>query len=193
VVDVTGRRAIGFVVAAMVTVSACGVPHDDSAAKVSSDHVPFGLLDEHSGASPVDTTGSETTIYFVKNGRLVPVVRRMDPDVRPRAVVRELVRGPTKDEVDAGLHSALPEPSAVNRISVTAGTASVDLARAFSTLPSTEQLLALAQLVFTLTGQPGIGQVRFTLRGEATEVPVANGSLVSTAVSRDDFAAVAPV
>ena len=60
-------------------------------------------------------------------------------------------------------------------------------------LSSDDQLLALAQLVFTLTARPGIGQVRFTLRGEAIQVPRADGSLVATPVSRDDYSAVAPV
>ncbi len=189
----TRCRSLALLVVAVVAMSACSVSSDDSATKVSNDHVPFGLLDKNSGASAVATTGVDTQIFFVKNGRVAPVTRRMDPEARPRAVLRELVRGLTKDEVDAGLRSALPEPNAVNRISVTAGTASVDLAGAFASLTSTEQLLALAQLVFTLTAQPGIGQVRFTLRGEATEVPLANGSLVSTPVSRDDYAAVAPV
>ncbi len=191
-VSVTGRRMLASLIVAVVALGACGVSSEDSATKVPRDHVPFGLLNQHSGASPTATTGADTLLYFVKNGRLASVVRRIDPDPRLRTVLRELLRGPTKDEVDAGLHSALPEPNAVNRISDTAGTASVDLARAFSTLPSTEQLLALAQLVFTLTARPGIGQVRFTLRGESTEVPLANGSLVSTPVSRDDYAAVAP-
>ncbi len=188
-----GRRSLVLLLLAVTTASACGVSGDDSASKVSNDQVPFGLLHKNSGASPLDTTGSETLVFFVKNGRLVSAIRGMEPNASPRAVIRELVRGPTKDEVDAGLHSALPEPSAVNRVSVTAGTASVDLARAFATLPSTEQLLALAQLVYTLTARPGIGQVRFTLRGLSTEVPLANGSLVSTSVSRDDYAAVAPI
>jgi spore germination protein GerM len=55
-----------------------------------------------------------------------------------------------------------------------------------------EQLLALGQLVFTLTDQPGIGGVEFSLEGEPVDVPLADGTTQDGPVSRDDLPEVAP-
>ncbi len=41
----------------------------------------------------------------------------------------------------------------------------------------------------TATARPGVGQVRFTLDGQPVEVPHADGSVGTDAVSRDDYAA----
>ena len=192
-VGMSRRRRAALLVVVVVGVSACGVSTDDRASRVPNHDVPFGLLEQNSGARPSNPGGAETSIFLVKNDRLAPTVRRIDPSARPQTVLRALERGPTKEEVAAGLRSALPETHAVDVASLAAGTVTVELDPAFTTLPSGDQLLALAQLVFTLTARPGIGQVRFTLEGQAIEVPRADGSLVATPVSRDDYAAVAPV
>jgi spore germination protein GerM len=72
------------------------------------------------------------------------------------------------------------------------GTAIVDLSRPFTALSGSDQLLALAQIVFTLTSRPGIGQVQFTLGGAAIDIPRANGSLTPSPVSRDDYGPLSP-
>ena len=64
----------------------------------------------------------------------------------------------------------------------------MDLLPEVSALPADEQLLAVAQIVCTLTGRPGVGQVSFTLQGARLAVPKGDGSLVSSPVARDDYA-----
>ena len=120
------------------------------------------------------------------------VARRLAPAASPQVLLNMLREGPTKGEVETGLRSALLGQNVARVVSVVAGTATVDLRAAFSSLPSADQSLALAQLVFTLTGRPGVGQVRFTLEGQPTDVPLSNGSLVRRRVSRDDYSGVAP-
>ena len=185
-------RATAVVLAMILGATACGVSSDDHASRVAKRDVPFGLLDENSGAQPSTAGGEDASIFLVKDDRLVAAVRRLAPTARPGNAVRALEQGPTKAEVAAGVRSALPKTHTVDGVSVAAGTAVVELDPSFATLPSGDQLLALAQLVFTLTARPGIGQVRFTLDGEDAQVPRADGSLVATPVSRDDYAAVAP-
>ena len=119
--------------------------------------------------------------------------RKLPPASTLSRLLDALGRGPNRNEVDAGLRSALPDESRFPDVSVSRGTATVDLGRRFTALSGEDQVIALAQLVYTLTAQPGIGLVRFTLQGEPTEVPRANGSLTSGPVSRDDYATVAPV
>jgi spore germination protein GerM len=79
-------------------------------------------------------------------------------------------------------------PSLVRRVALRAGTAHADLQPALSNLGGTEQLLAIAQLVCTLTHRPGVGLVSFTLDGAPVDVPRGDGSLTAGPVSRDDYA-----
>jgi spore germination protein GerM len=185
------RGAVIAVVACVVIVS-CGVPKQSTATRIRAKHVPFGLLDRNAGAAASETAGDAASVYFATSGRLVAVARRLASSAPPQDLLNLLRRGPTKGEVEAGLRSAVPNQNLARVSSVTAGTATVDLRSEFSLLPSADQFLALAQLVFTLTSRPGIGQVRFTLGGRATDVPLADGSLVRRRVSRDDYEGVAP-
>ena len=187
------RRLLAvLVIVAFMAVASCGVPKDSKANRIHRKQVPFGLLDRNSGAVAAESAGDAASVYFAKSGRLVAVARRLAPSAPPAVLLGMLRQGPTKGEVAAGLRSALLGQNLARVVSVVAGTATVDLRSAFSTLPSADQFLALAQLVFTLTGRPGIGQVRFTLGGRPTEVPLSDGSLVRRRVSRDDYLAVAP-
>lgn len=76
----------------------------------------------------------------------------------------------------------------VASVSVSRGIASVDLRSSVEDLSGRNQLLAFAQLVCTLTAQPGIGSVAFTVDGQPIEVPRGDGSLTSGSVSRDAYA-----
>jgi len=174
-------------------VAGCGVPTHESATKVESENVPFELLEPDRGVDAGAEAGAEDVVlYFVRTGRLVRASRRLPVSPTAGRVLASLREGPTTAEGSAGARSALPAQNSVRSVSLAGGTATVDLARRFTTLSSSDQLLALAQIVYTLTARPGIGQVRFTLQGESTEVPRANGSLTSARVSRDDYAPLAP-
>ena len=56
------------------------------------------------------------------------------------------------------------------------GTATVELAEDFNQIPTTDQRLAIGQLVLTLTGLPGVDQVRFRLNGVDLAVPLPGGT-----------------
>jgi spore germination protein GerM len=193
---VSARRTIlaALVAALAVLFAACGVPTHDTAHEVDAKDVPFGLLDERAGPPARAALGDEEkVIYFARDRRLVPTTRKLPPESSLSRILDALGRGPNRNEVDVGLRSALPDESRFPDVSVARGTATVDLGRRFTALSGEDQVIALAQLVYTVTGQPGVGLVRFTLDGRATEVPRANGELTSGPVSRDDFAAVAPI
>ena len=83
-------------------------------------------------------------------------------------------------------------PGTVASVQTERGIAEVDLTESFGEIGSGDQLLALAQIVYVLTGQPGIGAVSFTLEGEPIEVPRTDGTASDQPLTRDDFAALAP-
>jgi spore germination protein GerM len=188
------RFVIAFVALAMlVGLTACGVPTHDSASKVRTKDVPFGLLNRENGSSVAGDSGhEEALVYFAKNGRLVASSRRLQPPVTVQNALRALSAGPNRLETAAGLRTALPDKNTFGRVSLSDGTARVDLARPFTSLSSSDQIVALGQIVYTVTARPGVGLVRFTLLGAPTEVPRADGSLTAGRVSRDDYLALAP-
>ncbi len=189
------RPAVAGLLAVLVLAgAACGVPTHDAAHQVDPKGVPFELLDKRAGPPVSDAIGAEEKlIYFARDRRLVATSRKQPPDTTLSRILDALGRGPNRNEVDAGLRSALPDESRFPDVDVSRGTATVELGSRFTALSGEDQLIALAQLVYTITAQPGIGLVRFTIEGQPVEVPRANGALASGPVSRDDFAEVAPV
>lgn len=188
----TARLAVAPV--ALLLAGACGVPTDSSAEVAGPDDVPFGLLDEGTtsttspdGATP--PTGPAISLCFVDGDSVVPVPRApADLPGSPDDLVDVLAAGPTAVEAQRGLSSALPDPIPVLGTEVSGGVAEVDLDDTFADLSADRLLLAVAQIVCTLTSQPGVGQVGFTLEGERIEVPRQDGSLTRSPVTRDDYA-----
>ena len=141
-------------------------------------------LADHSarGARP----GLETiTLWFVENDGLVAVDRRLPSPVDVAAAIAVLASG--VGEPASGLRSALPSAEMVVGAEFAAGTASVELAEDFLDIPSSDQVLALGQIVYTLTDLRGVGRVRFIIEGAPVVVPLPGGDSTEDSVSRDDF------
>jgi spore germination protein GerM len=174
----------------------CSVGAEDRPHVADDARVPFGLLDPDTGreASPTTVAGAAGLVYLVDpDGRLVGVPR-FDPSDGVDSAVAALVAPPTDDERAIGLDSALADDgqSTVRGATVESGRATVELGPGFLDLPPDSQRLAVAQVVVTLTGLPGVGQVQLTSDGEPLSVPVADGATVDGPVSRDDFASLLP-
>lgn len=173
----------------VAVLGSCGVPTETSAEVADPEDVPFGLLDEErepAGGAPAGQRVVEIFLHDDDERILVPVDRRLD-DASLGAVLDELEEGPSDLEANAGLRSALTEIDAVAGIEVVDGIAEVELSEGFRDISGSEQLVALAQIVYTATARPGIGQVSFSLDGEPVEIPIGDGSLTSGTVTRSDY------
>jgi len=166
----------------------CAVPAERRAQRAADRSVPFGLLDP--AAPPLVPPGpgpasEPVALCFVRDGHLVAVQVALAAPVSLREPLDALAAPPRG--IDPDLRTALTEPI-VNDARLVGGIARVDLGPAVSALAGGEQLLAVAQIVCTLTGRPGVGQVSFTLEGARLAVPKGDGSLVTSPVARDDYA-----
>jgi spore germination protein GerM len=200
--------------AVLFTLASCGVPQDDSVRVISD--VPKGLtatttstttttttiaptttmppstVPQTSTTAPVTSQAPPTTIpavlalYFVVGDRLIKVVRRSEEPADAEALVSLLVLGPFFDENVPFARTAIGFGD-IERVTVAGGIATVDLGAKFADLPSSERRRAVAQLVMTLAGRPGIGPVRFRLNGQPIAVPRSNGSIAGRTVSSDDY------
>ncbi|HEX7167392.1 MAG TPA: GerMN domain-containing protein [Acidimicrobiales bacterium] len=186
------RCALGALAAAAVaTVGACGVATEDRPTLTSRDDVPFDLL---APTGPATTTTTEVEseaveVFYVRDGKLQAATRSVPLPATVVAGLGALLEGPTEDELDAGMRSALSSSDIIETVEVSRGAAFVELAGAFTQAQPEEQVFGLAQIVFTATGFPGVGAVQFLIDGTPIEVPRPDGSLSGAPVTRDDFRA----
>lgn len=181
--------------------AACGVPTNRSPQLIARKDVPFHLL-----APSLPTTTTTTTepaavsvpvhIYLIGAAdHLTPVARDIPLPAADPAVLAALVDGPTGAEASAGLQTDVPATTKVLSVSTSSATqvATVDFSSDFGQVVGPEQILPVAQVVFTMTSLPGITSVLFQLEGQAIDVPTGSGAQVPGPVSRAQFGPQAPV
>ncbi len=192
-----------------LVVAACGVPAgDDTFSEIPPDEVLFGLDATSTTTSTTSTTSTtepalpETTalattttirlepvqIYFLSRGRLQPITIDLPPGSSPDQVADVLEAGPPPD---IALDSLIEDGLIVSAVE-SGGVLTVDLdPTIFDRVPSTQQTEAIGQIVLTmLSSLRGVGQVTFTLGGEAIAVKKGNGQLsdVGEPLSYDAYA-----
>jgi len=193
------RRSAVLALAAVaaVTLAACGVPPDDRATLAAPASVPFDLLGQAPSVTATTLPFAQTekaTLFLVQGERLAAVQRELPAPVSVESVLEALAAGPTTTEVQLGLRTALlTTPGLVNSGGVSGGIATIDLGQPFTEIAGRDQIVALAQIVSTVTGLPGVGRVRFTLDGNPVGILRGDGAVTTETVSRDDYATLAPV
>lgn len=190
-----GRRWWPCVAIVGLALAGCALPVDDHARALDAEKLPAALAATSSptttvalpGGSPSTTQRQSTPdrVWFIAGDQLQSVPREVFGS--PSGLIDALLAGPSPEEVDgSGLRSAIPE-AAIISTDIRGGVATLDLDPSFVAIPTGDQILAVGQLVLTLTGLPGVGQVRFAVDGTAVRVPRADGSQVDAAVSREDY------
>ena len=157
-----------------VGTAACGIPTNGTPTAIAKTDVPFHLLSPvtsttlHPVVRPVVVT-VPTTIYLVEHAQHVYAVSRNVPvPATLSEILGALLEGPTAAESEVGLQSFLSGTTTRVRATVSGGVATVDF---FSANPvqvvGPDQTLAIAQVVFTATEQPGVTGVVFKIDGRA--------------------------
>jgi hypothetical protein len=180
------RSARSVLVALALLVSACGVTGQDRPEPLEVDRPTPATT-----TAPTRAGDAALEIFFVRDQRLAPAARS---GTRADAVLAlELLRaGPSSTEAAGGLVTALPSQDvAVGEPDAGSGSLTVSVSREFTGITGNSQLLAVAQVVWTLTQFPGVRSVRFEEDGAPLEVPT-DGGLTSLPVGRGDYASVAP-
>ena len=174
--------------------AACGVAAQGAPQIVSRNQVPRGLV----GGSPPTTTpvggpAEYVTIYFSAGQRLVPVTRLIREPVSINKALVALGAGPTNDESDYGLESPISTAAPITVSKTSGTTATVDVSAAFTNLAVQQQELAAAQVVFTVTGFPGVDAVLLRIGGKSAAVPTADGTLGKGPLTRAEYDKLAPL
>ncbi len=187
-------RALSLMCLVAVMLFGCGIPVEERARPLPADMIPSSLPAQGPAASSAsgDRGAASADVFLVRNSRLVRVGRQpWDPPLLEGAIAA-LLRGPTATERADGVRTALTRPVRLAG-AVAAGVPLIDVTGSLADVEGEEQILALAQLVFTLTALPSVDGVSFALDGRPVEVPTGDGALKRGPIGRHDFAAVAPV
>jgi Sporulation and spore germination len=181
-------RTLPTILAVLTTLlmAGCGVQLEKS-----PDLVPTAEAPSTTATTGNDPAGSQLIVYFVRGAELTPVQRRADSATATTAMAL-LVEGPTRPEAAGGLRTALPPEVVGVELDLADGFATVAVSRGFAGITGGNQLLAVAQVVWTLTESPQVSAVRFAVDKTPVEVPTDSG-LTERAVTRGDYLSVRPI
>ncbi|MCU1426541.1 MAG: hypothetical protein JWL83_541 [Actinomycetia bacterium] len=184
------------VTAALLTVAlamvagGCGNRTQSHPVRLDQRQVPFGLLRPPTSTVPPTTLPVRKypfVVYFQGVDGIVPAIRTVGARPDPAAVGKALLAGPTGEEVQVGMRTAIP-PLAIGSIGkIVRHTVAVDLRRPLIDVSGAEQKVAVAQIVLSLTFLDGVNHVRFLLDGSPVSVPRGNGTVTRAAVTRADY------
>lgn len=176
-----------------VVAGGCGVGTETVPHRLDPKGVPFGLL-----ASATTTTSAtpgaqaHVVIYLLARQHLMAVNRAVARTPDATAALKELGTGPSAAESAEGLTSPISSAAPLRLEAVRSGVASVNVPSSFESLGGQDQIVAAAQIVFTLTAVPGVSGVVLLVDGQATQVPTAGGSLSRGPLTRADYAPLTP-
>jgi len=194
------NRLIPFKFCALcIVLASCAVPKSGAVDEINSKDIPFGLNSPETSAPATTTsvvltsplTGSafeQADLFFVDGSSLERVRLDIPSPTDLQGVFAALVAG-LPDPAHTKVKTLLPVNFAAV-IEVEGGVANVNAKRVYlDSIKPNEQRLAIAQIVLTLTSQPGIGQVTFSVGGKAIGVPRGRGDIAGagTPVTFDDY------
>ncbi|MEH0824207.1 MULTISPECIES: GerMN domain-containing protein [unclassified Micromonospora] len=174
-----------IMVCGVMLAAGCGVPVDDAPRRVSAPPGPFAA--PPAGTAPTSAGRIAEPFCFVRDDRLVRVVRPVDylPDIATH--LGHLLAGPAQADRDAGLSSALTGTALQVGARLTGGIAEVEVAGAAEDSGRSDEILAFGQIVCTLTSRADVHAVSFRRDGQPLEVPRADGSLTTDPLGAADY------
>jgi spore germination protein GerM len=194
-------RPMGWRLAALVagglalTAAACSSPVDSGPKTLRAASIPEALRSSSSTTSTTIPSGpsEEVTVYYIqRDGRLAPVKRRVAPPVTVEKILQTLFAGPSDAEAVAGLRSQINPGTSVLGAPIEARIATVNVSKNFAFGDPLDQILAVAQVVFTAVEIEGVAGVLFAENGQRLEVPSGDGSATSAPLSRAAFSGATP-
>jgi spore germination protein GerM len=124
---------------------------------------------------------------LIKDGHLVAVARNAPDQPAAAQHLAILLAGPTAVERQRGLSSSLLGTDLGLGVQIQDGQAVVELATSLEGTGRTDDILAFAQIVCTLTSRGDIHSVTFTRAGEQIEIPRADSSLTRSPLTAADY------
>jgi len=192
------RRVLLMTIVLAGLLVACGIPDSGSVSRIqdkdlrqlgdtipttAASTVPPTTIEPTTTTIAIDPSTTiateEVTLYFIAGSQLKGYPRLLAKPATTNQVLTALQEGPPTGDAGVGIRSAIPLRGAAS-LNVTpddgSGVATIELpAGFFEQIPPEDQLLAIGQIVLTVTEVGGIGQVLFTQEGQPMGVPRKGG------------------
>ena len=188
------RRSAALVVVALT--SGCGIATGGSPTPIAASDVPYGLTEPtptSAPASPAPARSDEPRVYFVTGEEvLVPRGRVVDGDTpleQLTGLLDDLAAGPTNEELEDQLSTALPPAVRLSVTGIENGIAGIDVGGSDGTPSERESRRAVGQIVLSATSLPGIRRILLSRDGVPVEAPLPSGELTSAPLGAADYAA----
>jgi spore germination protein GerM len=177
---------------------ACGIPDTGNVSRIqdkdlrqlgdtipttAASTIPPSTIEPTTTTPPIDPSTTiaqeDVTLYFISGAQLKGYPRSLAKPATTNQVLTALQEGRPAGDAGVGIRSALPTRTAAP-INVSpddgSGIATIELpAGFFEQIPQEDQLLAIGQIVLTITEVGGVGQVLFTQDGRPVGVPRKGG------------------
>lgn len=187
------KRSMRYLTILSATLLALAVACGGSSTPTSDQTTPS----QTASPSPSATTPTvrSANVYFLRGEKVASVHR--DVTVTGAAIataaMRALLDGPTATERTAGLTTTIPSATELNAVTISGGTADVDLTAAYGSGGGTLSMSArLMQVVFTLTQFPTVRQVTFRLDGKPITALGGEGIMVDKPQTRAQYESFLP-
>jgi spore germination protein GerM len=207
------KRLVIISVALIAVLVACGIPDNGQVASIqtkdlrqlgdtipptTTSTIPPTTIVPSTTTTVVDPATTiatdDVTLYFISGGQLEGYPRIVAKPATTNSVLSALQEGRPAGDLGVGIRSALPTKNqALNKAGNDdgSGIATIELPPGFfEQIPGEDQLLAIGQIVLTVTEVGGIGQVLFTQNGSPLGVPRGPGGGLSDGtepLSRRDY------
>ena len=181
--------SVRFLAALVVMMcGACGLRVDDQPIDLPADE----RIDPDNAASAVaPAIGSDRIFLVGPEGPNTPAQLRAiarDSGTTPQQRIASLLKGPTAEELQAQIHTAIPIGTTVNSALINQkGRLVIDLSDQILTLSGTTLMQAVAQIVFTAYETQDVRGVVINVDGQQHDFPSGNGVLQSRPLTAYDY------
>ncbi len=184
------RRNYFLATASLAVLASCGVKGTGDFKVIGPAEVPAGVTTSTSTTTPSDGTqttlaSEQATLYYVRGSELVGIAVDVAAPANPAHTLSQLLIGTppprTRSAIPRGVQAV---------VTIERGVAVISVSRLLlSETTTTDQVIAIGQIVLTLTSLPGVGQATFVADGQPIAVPIATGVIRApgTPVTFDDY------
>ena len=178
------KRSVVAVLAALAVLAGCGIQADAEPRTIPGAEPVVGP-DAVSGSA---SEGADRVYLVAPGGGEPRMLRSVPRSARSTAdLIEILLSGPNATELENQWRSLIPPGTVLLSSRRVGSTLYLDLTAELTSLPTTEQRYALAQIVYTAAEVDGVDGVQITIDGEPEALPKGDGESTTGVLRTYDY------
>lgn len=180
-------RALAGLIAGALVLAGCGVPLQGEPAPIEPQTIPSRFQSPGVPTAGPSAARISVRVNFVRKDRIVTLAREVSSVDRLNGVIQALTAGPTASEQDDGITTALPPGITLTVVVVRGTSVGLELSGETDIRTATENVLAVAQIVLSVTALQTVDEVTFWRDGAPVEALLADGALTTEPLTAADY------